>query len=273
MVAQGTSADPEELGVKAGALATYDGDGERRHFRLLAGYSDLMRRAAGGLDIRLSMAVSRVEWSKDGVRVEAGRQTFEGQVAVVTLPLGVLASGEVAFAPDLPPEKAAAIARINPGAIGKVVLKFDEVVWPPDLTFLWTSRDTQLWWRPGQGQPNEDAVITAFFGGRDARVMGALSGDDAAASAVADLEAITGKRLSGRLLNYRVLVWNNEPYTRMGYSSLPPGGRDLRAALAAPAGVLFFAGEATNAVRPATVHGAIESGIRAADEAVGYLNR
>ena len=52
----------------------------------------------------------------------------------------------------------------------------------------------------------------------------------------------------------------------MGYSSVPPGGLGLRAQLAAPAGALVFAGEATNPIRPATVHGAIESGRRAAAE-------
>ncbi|MCA9826635.1 MAG: FAD-dependent oxidoreductase, partial [Dehalococcoidia bacterium] len=32
---------------------------------------------------------------------------------------------------------------------------------------------------------------------------------------------------------------------------------------------LYFAGEATSTTRPATVHGAIESGIRAAGEILG----
>ncbi len=269
MVAQGTAADPEELGIFAGRAATYEGDGDQRHFRLLHGYSDLVRHAAKGLDVRLATPIDRVAWEADGVRVESRGETFEADAVVVALPLGVLQTGVVTFEPGLPAAKLEAIARINPGAIGKVVLKFDDFAWPRDMTFLWTPRDTQLWWRPGQGQPNEEPVITAFFGGRDARAMADRSPADAAAFAVDDLEAMTGRSLSSHLLDYRVLVWNNEPYTQMGYSSLPPGGGDLRAALAAPVPPLYFAGEATNAVRPATVHGAIESGTRAANEILG----
>ena len=269
MVAQGTAAEGEELGVLASGEATYEGDGDRRHFRLLAGYSDLMRRAAAGLEVRLSTAVSRVEWSEGAVQVATPGGTLEAATAVITLPLGVLQSGDVTFLPELPRGKQDAIARINPGAIGKVVLKFDSCVWPPDLTFLWTPRDSQLWWRPGQGQEAEEPVLTAFFGGDDARAMAARTVADAAMYAMEDLEAITGKKLASRLVDYRVLAWNNEPYTQMGYSSLPPGGRGLRAALAATSHPLYFAGEATSTTRPATVHGAIESGIRAAGEILG----
>ena len=65
----------------------------------------------------------------------------------------------------------------------------------------------------------------------------------------------------------RFVDWAADPYTAMGYSSVPPGGAGLRGMLAAPVGgVMFFAGEATNADRPATVHGALESGYRAARE-------
>ena len=45
----------------------------------------------------------------------------------------------------------------------------------------------------------------------------------------------------------------------------------VRDVLAAPCGALHFAGEATNADHPATVHGAIESGQRAAREVVQSL--
>jgi monoamine oxidase len=53
----------------------------------------------------------------------------------------------------------------------------------------------------------------------------------------------------------------------MSYSYIPPGGGGLRSELAAPIGdALFFSGEATNSERPSTVHGALESGLRAALE-------
>jgi monoamine oxidase len=56
----------------------------------------------------------------------------------------------------------------------------------------------------------------------------------------------------------------------MSYSYIPVGGAGLRAKLAQPVDeVLYFAGEATNVIRPATVHGALESGVHAARAAMG----
>jgi monoamine oxidase len=269
MVASTLASDAREVGIQASRNASYDNDGRFRHFRLLRGYSNLMRAASSALDIRTSEVVRRIRWDANAISIETQTNTYAASLAVVTLPLGVLQSGDVAFDPALPVEKSDAIDRMNAGSIGKVVLKFDNVYWPPNHTFMWTPLETQLWWRPGQGQDAEEPVVTAFFGGDASRRFGAMSPQEAARAAVDDLEAITGKRLHDRLADYRVLIWSSEQFTRMGYSSLPPGGEGLREALAAPIGALHFAGEATSAVRPATVHGAIESGKRAANEILG----
>ena len=189
----------------------------------------------------------------------------------MTLPLGVLKRGDFEFAPRLPKEKEDAIARLNAGHINKIVLKLDRVYWPPDLTFLFTSQKTQLWWRPGQGQAAEEPVLTAFFGGRHAAEFEALSTEEAVAEAARDLGDVLGRSLSGHVLDGRFIAWGAEPHTRMGYSSVPPGGLGLRDQLAAPLGALAFAGEATSPTRPATVHGAIESGRRAAAEVAASL--
>lgn len=65
-----------------------------------------------------------------------------------------------------------------------------------------------------------------------------------------------------------VTRWWEDPRSLGSYSILPPGARPAdRAALAAPVGgVLFMAGEATAPDFPATVHGALLSGRRAARE-------
>ena len=74
-------------------------------------------------------------------------------------------------------------------------------------------------------------------------------------------------KAADKLREARFVDWPADPWAKMSYSYIPPGGGGMRAALATPlSDKLFFAGEATNSVRPCTVHGAFESGIRAAIE-------
>ena len=65
----------------------------------------------------------------------------------------------------------------------------------------------------------------------------------------------------------RVIRWSTDPYSRMGYSYVPVNADGYRADLAENVdGILFFAGEASHVRRAATVHGALETGFRAAEE-------
>ena len=213
--------------------------------------------------------MNRVRWDEHGVELHAGGEASGFDAAVVTLPLGVLRRGVVEFEPELPAAKLNAIERINAGSISKVVLKFDRVYWPADLTFLWTTKSTQLWWRPGQGQENEAPVITAFFGGSAAKALEQASRTEAVEVAIGHLSEMVGAPLASHLVASRYIAWGAEEHTWMGYSSLPPNGVGLREELGAPAGALFFAGEATSLTHAATVDGAIDSGRRAANEILG----
>jgi monoamine oxidase len=69
--------------------------------------------------------------------------------------------------------------------------------------------------------------------------------------------------------------WTLDPYSRGAYSYPLVGGADAAPALAAPLGdTLFFAGEFTcPAPANGTVEGAIDSGRRAAGEALRSLDR
>jgi monoamine oxidase len=66
--------------------------------------------------------------------------------------------------------------------------------------------------------------------------------------------------------------WTGTPSIGGAYSHALPGQADARTQLARPfAGRLFFAGEATHRTDFSTAHGAYESGVRAAEEAIGAL--
>ena len=262
------AADPEQIGAAEFGEPTFDGDGTRLQFRILEGYSALWQRMAEGIDIRLSTPVTRVRWSSDGVQVETPAASIEGRRAVIALPVSLLQRETIAFDPPLPQEKTRAINAIGAGVNGKIVFHFDHMPWPDDLTLLLTGEDTQLWWRPGRLREDEAPVITAFFGGSSVGRFRAL-GDDAPTAALSVLEGALGKKLGASLVSARFVDWEADPWAGMSYSYLPVGGAGMRARLAEPIdGTLFFVGEASSAVRPSCVHGALDTGRRAASEIV-----
>jgi monoamine oxidase len=271
-VSELTASDPRDLGVYRARRRSAEPPETRRHFRLIDGYSDLVSRAAAGLSITVERPVTSVRWDDRSAEVCAGDRVERVDRVIVTVPLGVLRRGDIEFIPELPEPKRNAIHKLNTGHISKVILRFDHVYWPPNMTFLWTPLSTQVWWRPGQGQPDESPVLTAFFGGQAAADLESASEAEVVAEAARQLGDILRQPLSGHVLDGRYIAWGREPHIWMGYSSAPPNGDGLRDALAAPAGALYFAGEATNASHPATVHGAIESGTRAAAEVLDSLN-
>jgi len=83
--------------------------------------------------------------------------------------------------------------------------------------------------------------------------------------AVESLSAALGERV--RPLRTLVFDWQEDELSRGAYSWVPVGALPAQRKLAKPVGPLHFAGEATHFEGACgTVHGAIETGIRAARE-------
>lgn len=261
-----------EIGI-AGLAKAYetetDGNGD---FRIENGYSSIWNVVAEGLDIRLNTPVASIDWSGNTtvINTSAGT-TFETERIVITLPLGVLQSGKVKFTPPLPIEKQHAISTLGAGAVDKIILKFDEPFWEDNVAFFWTTQNSRFWWRPGfERGGNEVPILTAFFSGEATEFFESMSDGDAIQAALNDLKIMFGRDdLDESLIEGHFIAWGKDPYAMMGYSYVPVGALGQRAILAQPvADVLFFAGEATHTEKSSTVHGAIESGIRVAEEII-----
>ena len=107
-----------------------------------SGYGQLTEVLAAGLDIRLGSVVTEVV--DDGARVlvtTGADEVVEGGAVVVTLPLGVLQAGSVAFTPPLPDPHAAAISRLGMGVLEKVAIVADERTWDTDTDLIGVTRD------------------------------------------------------------------------------------------------------------------------------------
>src|SRR4051812_787713 len=228
--------------------------------RLSRGYDAVPRRLARGLRIQQGARVREVRWSASSVEVRLPRETVTARRAIVTLPLGVLQEGTVRFDPPLPRWKQKAIEALAMGPVVKIALLFARPAWPEDLGFLHAHGEpVPTFWRP---LPSRAPAIVGWAAGRDAD---ALRGKDAVALAVRSLSSALGVRV--RPIRALTCSWQDDDLARGAYSWVPVGALDAQRTLAKPVGPLHFAGEATHfAGACGTVHGAIETGLRAADE-------
>jgi monoamine oxidase len=257
----------QSLGVYGLVETSYAGDGAM-NFRIVEGYSSLFRDH--NLSIRFSDPAQTVAWDKAGARISTKTGlVFKTRKAIITVPLAQLQKGAVQFEPALPPNKREAIRQLGAGHITKLVLRFRERFWPPGMERFATEKCTGFWWRPGWGRTDEEPILTAYAGAELADRLSRSRHDDAVQIGLDDLTGLFGKQARDLFQKATLVNWQKEPHIGMGYSFCPPGAAGFRAILSQPVGdVLFFAGEATSVTRAATVHGAIESGLRAALELV-----
>jgi len=66
----------------------------------------------------------------------AAGDVIDASLVVVTVPLGVLKAGAVAFEPPLPPWKSAAVERLGFGDLNKVILQFESAFWDESLDYF-----------------------------------------------------------------------------------------------------------------------------------------
>jgi monoamine oxidase len=252
------------------ALAWYDagisygGDDEFPQ----GGYVRIVDYLAQGLDVRLAEPVTAIEWSDTGVTVHAGGAVYAGSHAIVTVPLGVLKAGSIAFSPALPAAKSAAIAALGFGHFEKVALRFEQAFWREagHINFIYLS-NTQgefplfIDLSDFVAEPALVALCSASFAaGLAAQDAGAIAG-----RVLAILEALFGAGLPAPI-DSAVTRWGTDPYALGAYSFLPIGASPAdQDALAAPVGGrLLFAGEATSSARFGYADGAFQTGIREA---------
>jgi monoamine oxidase len=130
-----------EYGAEARELSAWWGleEGtEGDDLLVVGGYDQLVADLAEGIDVRLGQPASAIRWSTAGASVVAADGTVhDADRLVVTLPLGVLEAGDVAFTPPLPDAKTAAIGQLGMGLLDKIWFRFEEQFWSEDA-LLWT---------------------------------------------------------------------------------------------------------------------------------------
>ena len=233
------------------------------------GYDQLLGPLASGLDIRTGQWVSTVDYRGQGVTITTNQGRFSADYAIITVSLGVLKSGAIAFSPPLPAAKQQSMARMNMGLLNKIVLDFDESgPWPINKEGLGLMSRIEceglaiINLFPATNTRTLITFVSADFADR----LEAESDEQQVARVMTALRTAYGQSFPEPRSSL-VTRWRSNPMTRGSYSHLVPGGTaDDRRTLGAPVdNKLFFAGEATHPNYPATVHGAYLSGIREAE--------
>lgn len=235
------------------------------------GYKVLVDYLGKGLDIRLGQVVSKIDSSSAQVSVSTGKELFQADKVIITVPLGVLQKGVITFVPPLPEQKKGAIEALGMGNFNKCYLRFPSQFWPKEdwLEYIAPADQHGVWsqWlnlARLTGQP----VLLGFNAGEYGGKIEQQSDAEIVASAMKRLKGIFGDEIPAPV-DYQITRWSSDPFSFGGYSFNRVGSEPvMREHLAAAIdGKLFFAGEATHRQLFATVHGAFLSGLRAASEA------
>lgn len=265
-----------EFGGDANKLSTwwYDNDtaypGGEALF--VDGYKVLIDHLADKLDIRLEHVVSNISHSASmGVSVTTDQGVFTACHAIVTLPLGVLQSGAVTFSPALPAAKKTAITKLGMGNLNKCYLRFPSVFWNNDVDWLEYIQSSAQYGQWAEwvncarltGQP----ILLGFNAAAYGEAVEDLTDQEIVDGAMDTLRKMYGNAIPAPT-DWTITRWHSDPYARGAYScnllgSTPEMRDDLAANVAKR---LYFAGEATEKVRFASVHGAYLTGMRAANE-------
>lgn len=235
----------------------------------LKGYQVLIQHLARGIDVALGQKVLQVDWSGPGVRVTTDQATHTADRLLVTLPLGVLKTGEVRFLPELPHEKRTAIRALGMGVLNKCYLRFDRVFWPADVDWLEkipTVRGEWTEWLSLKRAANLP-ILLGFNAADKGREIEGWSNQQIVASAMQTLRQIYGRGIP-EPVDSQITRWASDSFARGSYSFNALGSTpQMRDQLAQPLNhKLYFAGEATHRQYFSTVHGAYLSGLRAAQQ-------
>jgi monoamine oxidase len=230
------------------------------------GYDEVTSYLARHLTVDTGVVVRGVVLRRRGIDVHTSAGTIHAAAVVVTVPLGVLKHERIEFVPRLPERHTQAIDRLGMGVLSKTFLRFDEPFWPVHLDWQEYLGPRHGVWAEWFSTAKAGApVLACFHGGVKARELERAYPRDVRDDAMRVLRTMFGNRIPDPVA-VTTTEWSRDRFAYGSYSTNAVGStRADREALGEPVdGRLFFAGEATEPDYSSTVHGAYETGTRAA---------
>ena len=234
------------------------------------GFDNITNYLAEGLDIRYNERVAKVDYTSDSmVLVTSTSGTYEASAVVVTVPLGVLKSGNFQFSPELTKEKKEALDDLDMGTVNKFMLVWDTAFWNVDLQYIGYTSETKGAFNSFlniKKYSNHKALMTFTFG-EYSRTAEDLTDLEITELVMNNLKRIYGNDIPNPKEMLRT-KWNANENALGCYSYVQQGGESNAYNVLAKSidDRIYFAGEHTSFDYRGTVHGAYVSGVVAADE-------
>ncbi|XP_067665570.1 uncharacterized protein [Haliotis asinina] len=254
---------------------------------LLDGMGELTDRLVSGgdgeshLSIELRSVVRQLKVDDRNkeviVRLRDGSQV-RADAVVVAVPAAVIRDESLMFEPMLPGQYRKALKEIGASYGNKLIVEFDEVFWPTDVgVFLLADSDTeqgmmQKWLNMHKlvGQP----VLVSMIGGPASLKFENMTDEEVKSLVRERLTTLFGPDAESRaIVKLLRSGWKSTLYSGLG-SSYPKVGNDINMwnTLSEPlCPYIYFAGEHTIFKGIGTLHGAYNSGIRAAEQIMSEL--
>lgn len=272
-------ADPENLSLLAlvDQLAT-DSSTVDHFYRIKGGNDRLSTALAGTLEepVQLRTTVRALAQHRGKVRVTLRRRDVQAQMIAdaVVLALPATIVRRLAFTPSLPLPQRRAFRDLHYRPATKTLVQFDRRFWRRAGKPLAYGTDFPIGaiWDGNEEQRGQSGILTLLAGGSASRDTKQILTQGGAEAVAARLNWLGATKAVLRASCH--VSWEDDPFVRGGYAVFQPGyDPGQRAWLSRPHGRIVFAGEHTSLRWQGYMNGAVESGMRAAEEAECVLRR
>ena len=259
--------------LSAADYVNYDQASSEDNWRVRSGYGSLISRSAPQeVVLNLSTPVDSLALDARGVTLTTPTGDIRARAAIVTVSTAVLAGDTIKLPVELEPWREAA-RQLPLGLNEKLFLEIvGAAPFESETHVTGNPRDplTASYYIRPFGWP----VIECFFGGERARLLCETGLAAGCAFAIDQLCNLFGADVRHTLRPLAGSNWSRSTRVGGAYSYALPGFAGARRQLAQSYDQrVFFAGEATSAGDFSTAHGAHDSGVRAATEAIAALSR
>lgn len=196
------------------------------HHLIRSGMGNFISSLGEDLPIRVATPVTSIEWGgSGGVSLTTPAGTVRAKAVIVTAPMGVLASGQIAFSPALPDAYQSAIGQLPMSVVEKTWLRFSAPIF--DVSDGQSYLGEIL--RPGSVPPGIQFnffgtnVMACIVGGPVASELARAGRDALIAFAKQSAAELFGPLPSGVSFTATTSSWTNDPYSQGAYTHGVPG--------------------------------------------------